>query len=175
MIDSYLGICSYLGAMEMSRKEIERRMARFEEVCKKAGVKITHQRMEIYREVARTGDHPDADSVFQRVKERIPTISLDTVYRALWLLSDLGLIKTLAFLRARSRFDANLDRHHHFVCVRCGLARDFYSESLDDLKLPRSVNELGYVETTRVEVQGICQACQKAVKKQRRITKGGEL
>ncbi len=140
----------------MSQKEIDQRMARFKEVCQKAGVKITHQRMEIYREVAQTGDHPDADSVFQRVKERIPTISLDTVYRALWLLDDLGLIKTLSVSRERTRFDANLDRHHHFVCSRCGLTSDFYSESFDDLKLPQSVNELGHVETTHVEVRGIC-------------------
>jgi len=40
--------------------------------------------MEIFREVAQAGDHPDAEKVFQGVRERMPTVSLDTVYRTLW-------------------------------------------------------------------------------------------
>ena len=40
-------------------------MGQFERVCRDAGIKITHQRLEIYRELAQTGDHPDAESVFQ--------------------------------------------------------------------------------------------------------------
>ena len=86
-------------------------------------------------------------------------MSLDTVYRTLWLLSDLGLITTLGQPRDRARFDANLRRHHHFVCRRCGLIRDFYSDALDELKLPEAVSEIGLVETTQVEVEGVCQQC----------------
>ena len=103
--------------------------------------------------------HPDAESVYQGVRERMPTVSLDTVYRTLWLLVDLGLITTLGPPRERTRFDANLSRHHHFVCVRCGRTRDFYSEELDQLKIPKSVKDLGYVETARVEVKGVCLKC----------------
>ena len=91
--------------------------------------------MEIFREVAQTGDHPEAERVHQGVRERMPTISLDTVYRTLWLLKDLGLINTLGPPRERTRFDANLSRHHHFVCIRCGLTRDIYSDELDELRL----------------------------------------
>ena len=58
-------------------------------------MKLTHQRMEIFREVARTADHPDAQTVYERVRKRVPAVSLDTVYRNLWLLSDLGLLSTL--------------------------------------------------------------------------------
>ena len=102
---------------------------------------------------------PDAETVFQGVRKRIPTVSLDTVYRTLWLLNDLGLIATLGPPRGRARFDANLSRHHHFVCVRCGLTRDFYSGKFDVLRLPASVKAIGEVETTRVEVRGICVKC----------------
>lgn len=145
--------------MKTSKQEIERRMSRFNEVCRNSGVKLTHQRLEIFREVAQTGDHPEAESVYKGVRERMPTISLDTVYRTLWLLRDLGLINTLGPPRERTRFDANLSRHHHFVCIRCGLTRDFYNDELDKLKLPESVKDFGYVETTKVEVKGICRKC----------------
>ncbi len=145
--------------MKPNNREIEHRMDRFKEVCRDSGVRLTHQRLEVFREVARTGDHPDAETVHKRVRKRMPTVSLDTVYRTLWLLDDLGLITTLGPSRERTRFDANLTRHHHFVCVRCGLTRDFYSDDLDNLKLPRSAKALGRIETALVEVRGVCRDC----------------
>jgi Fur family peroxide stress response transcriptional regulator len=134
-------------------------MQRFDQVCRSAGVKITHQRLEIFRHVAQSGQHPDAGAVLQGVRERIPTISLDTVYRTLWMLTDLGLITMLGPNRERARFDANLSRHHHFVCRRCGLIRDFYSDAFDELQLPKAVAAIGLVETTHVEAEGVCRAC----------------
>ena len=118
--------------MKVGKSEIQRRIERFEQMCRDAGVKLTHQRMEIFREVAQTGSHPDADTVWQGVRKRMPTISLDTVYRTLWLLNDLGLVGKLGAPREGTRFDANLSPHHHFVCVQCGLTLDFYSDELDD-------------------------------------------
>ena len=151
--------------MNISKEEIEQRMERFEAVCRNSGMKLTHQRMEIFREVAQTGDHPDAEKVYQGVRERMPTMSLDTVYRTLWMLKDLGLITTLGSSRERTRFDANLSHHHHFVCVRCGLTRDFYSDAFDELRLPESVKTFGHVETTQVEVKGVCLKCNVKEKK----------
>jgi Fur family peroxide stress response transcriptional regulator len=139
--------------------DIDQRMSRFEKVCRQSGAKLTHQRMEIFREVAQTVEHPDAEKVLQGVRKRIPTISMDTVYRTLWWLNDLGLIRTLGPSRERARFDANLSRHHHFVCTQCGLTRDFYSPALDSVKLPDSVRSIGHVQQTRVEVNGICHNC----------------
>jgi len=140
-------------------QEVAQRMARFEQVCRDAGVRLTHQRLEIFREVAQARDHPDAETVYRRVRERMPTVSLDTVYRTLWLLNDHGLITTLGLSRERTRFDANLTRHHHFVCVRCGSTRDFHSEELDNLELPSSARAFGRIETTLVEARGVCRQC----------------
>ncbi len=145
--------------MEIGKREIERRMKRFEEVCRNSGMKLTHQRLEIFREVAQTGNHPDAEKVYQGVRKRMPTMSLDTVYRTLWMLKDLGLVTTLGASRERTRFDANLSNHHHFVCVACGMMRDFYSAEFDELKLPDSVKAIGRVETTQVKVKGVCLEC----------------
>jgi Fur family peroxide stress response transcriptional regulator len=147
--------------MKIKKQQIEQRMAHFEEVCQDGGIKLTHQRLEVFLEVAQTGDHPDAEQIYQRVRKRMPTISLDTVYRTLWLLNDLGLVITLGISRERTRFDANLSRHHHFVCTRCGLTRDFYSDDLNNLKLPELVGTFGSVEATLVEVKGVCQECTK--------------
>ena len=145
--------------MKIAKQEFQKRMDRFDEICRRSGAKLTRQRLEIFREVAQTGDHPDAEMVFKGVRERMPTVSLDTVYRTLWWLKDLDLIKTLGPPRARARFDANLGRHHHFICTQCGLTRDFYSEKFNKLKLPESVKEIGHAQMTQVEVKGVCHTC----------------
>ena len=139
--------------------EVERRLERFKAAAKEVGLKLTHQRLEIFREVASSLEHPGAETVFRAVQARMPTVSLDTVYRTLWMLNDLGLITTLGPRRESVRFDANLEHHHHYVCVRCGLARDFESAELNALRIPDSVKEFGSVVATHVEVRGICDRC----------------
>ncbi len=129
------------------------------EVLKASGVRVTHQRLEVFREVVDSRLHPDAETVFKGVRARIPTISLDTVYRTLWLLKDLGLITTLGLPHERHRFDGNMRPHHHFVCTGCGLTADFYSEELDRLAVAEAVREFGDVNRTQVEVRGLCRKC----------------
>jgi Fur family peroxide stress response transcriptional regulator len=139
----------------------ERRLQTFQGAVKQAGVKLTHQRIEIFRELAKTEEHPDAETIFSAVQERVPTVSLDTVYRTLWMLRDLGLLKTLGPDRDAVRFDANLEPHHHYVCVSCGLVRDFESEKLNNLPIRAAVKDFGSVVEAQVEVRGLCASCQR--------------
>jgi Fur family peroxide stress response transcriptional regulator len=147
--------------MNIARTEVARRLDGFKAACKRAGVKLTHQRLEIFREVATRIDHPDAEMVFRAVQARMPTVSLDTVYRTLWLLSDLGLVTPLGPRRESVRYDANLVQHHHYVCMGCGLTRDFESPVLDAIRAPASVRDLGSVVAVRVEIRGLCATCAK--------------
>jgi len=137
----------------------QQQINRLKEACRNLGVKVTQQRIEIYREVLQTGNHPDAETVLRGVRRRMPTVSLDTVYRTLWWLKDLGLITTLGLSRERARFDGNLSRHHHFVCTRCGLTRDFFSDAFDSLEPPDSVQSIGHAERVQVEIRGLCLKC----------------
>jgi Fur family transcriptional regulator, peroxide stress response regulator len=152
--------------MSVSQEEIQRRLDHFKDVCRRAGMKLTHQRTEIFREVAGTTDHPDAQTIYERVRERIPAMSLDTIYRNLWLLNDFGLIATLGPPRERARFDANVTPHHHFVCTRCGMASDFHSQEFDKLRPPAEVESMGTVEAIHVELRGLCLRCKKKGKKE---------
>jgi Fur family peroxide stress response transcriptional regulator len=147
--------------MKIENIKVVRRLEQFKAVAREAGVKLTHQRLEIFREVASSLEHPDAETVFRAVQARMPTVSLDTVYRTLWMLNDLGLVTTLGRRRESVRFDANLEHHHHYVCVRCGLTRDFKSAALNAVRIPYAVKEFGSVVATHVEVRGICDRCAK--------------
>ncbi|MBL7139819.1 MAG: transcriptional repressor [Planctomycetes bacterium] len=115
--------------------------------------------MEIFRELAASDEHPDAETVYQRVVKRVPAVSRDTVYRTLASLEDQGLIRRTAVLGGPARYDANTKRHHHFVCTKCGSVKDFHSEALDDLSIPRSVKAFGRIGSAHVQVRGVCSAC----------------
>ena len=147
--------------MKPDAGQAEKRVVAFAELCRQRGIKATRQRTEIYREIARTGEHPDAETIHRRVRERMPQISLDTVYRNLRLLEDEGIVSRMGLAGDRMRFDGNTDRHHHFVCTGCGLVVDFYSDRMDRLEPPPDVSLPGAVDSVHVEVRGLCRACQK--------------
>jgi len=130
------------------------------------GIRLTPQRMEIFREIADSENHPDVETVYRGVRERVPTVSLDTIYRTMWLFNNLGLIETLGSHRERTRFDANLKPHHHFICRKCGAMHDFYSDELDRIRIPETVKTFGSVEKAQVEVRGLCWRCLKEKDKQ---------
>jgi Fur family peroxide stress response transcriptional regulator len=145
--------------MKLNTDTFQEELDRFTKTFHEAGLKFTHQRIEIFREIAVSDDHPDADTIYKGVRERLPTVSLDTVYRTLWLFIELGLITALGPSGNRLRFDANVSSHHHFVCSRCGLTRDFYSDEFDQLDIPDQVKALGSPEKTQVEIRGRCFKC----------------
>lgn len=159
-----------------NHEESARRLEHLESVVREAGVKLTHQRLVIFRELASTEEHPDAETIFRAVQREMPTVSLDTVYRTLWMLRDLGLVKTLGLHGDSVRFDANVEPHHHYVCVRCNAISDFQNVDLDALSVPDSVKALGSVVHAQVEVRGVCASCQRAGElREGRETKTSEL
>ena len=105
----------------------------------------------IYR-LATSHDHPDAGTS-KRVRERIPTISRDTVYRTLALLCDMGLIASVGCARDRVRFDPNVGIHHHFICQRCGTAYDVDWPEFQRLDVPDDLRRVGRLESIRVELR----------------------
>jgi len=151
--------------MDPKPDKLDERINKLKDGLKRAGVKATHQRLVIFQEVAKSRDHPHAEMIFNSVRRSIPTVSLDTVYRTLWLLVDLGLVETLSPPQHKTRFDANLSAHHHFVCMRCGATRDFRSETFDRLTPPEGLSALGSVNKIQVEAKGLCSRCLKTKSK----------
>ncbi len=145
--------------MSVDASELDRRMRAFVETCRHRGLKATHQRTEVYRELAGSEAHPDAETVYQKVRQRIPAISRDTVYRTLSTLEEHGVIRKAQAVSGSTRFDANTEHHHHFICTVCGAIMDFESQALDRLPVPESVRSFGTVESAHVQVLGVCDNC----------------
>jgi Fur family peroxide stress response transcriptional regulator len=139
--------------------DVDIRLNALAEACRKAGARVTHQRREVLRAVVETDSHPDAHTVLNRVRERMPTISLDTVYRTLSFLEERDLVNRLHASGERARFDGNNRSHHHFICRACGRIVDFEDEALDATALPHQVAELGSPTSRQLQVFGICREC----------------
>jgi len=137
---------------------------RLKGICERAGIKLTHQRFEIFREVASATDHPTPEAIYSRLKPRLPSLALDTVYRALATFSELGIIKKVFFSDSHSRFDPNIAPHQHFICTRCNKVIDFEWEEFENISVPEEAKKMGKVTERHAELRGICKACLDAPK-----------
>ena len=143
----------------MQLKNMEKRLDNFKLVCKKHSMKITPQRIAIYKELLHSKSHPSADEVFQTLKGDFSNISYDTVNRTLLSLAEIGLIDVVKSPGGARRFDPNPDDHHHLHCVRCGKIIDFYCEVCDKLNIPEEIQSQFTVLSKRVVINGICKEC----------------
>ncbi len=89
---------------------------RLEQSLESAGFRFTRQRQEVFEVVADSHDHPSADEIFDRVKERMPEISFATVYNCLSVLVRCGLLRQVTLDRSPTRFCPNMREHCHFFC-----------------------------------------------------------
>jgi Fur family peroxide stress response transcriptional regulator len=143
----------------MAEKKFQEQLRRFEQICKEAGLKLTHQRLVIYTELLRSDDHPSAEMLYKRLEKTLPTLSLDTVYRTLATFEKLGLVHRLQTVASQARYEALGLRHHHFLCDTCGQVVDFFWPSFETVPLPSSLEAIGTVERASVVVHGVCAAC----------------
>lgn len=146
-------------ASTVSQEEVLRRMEVMFDACRQNGLRMTPQREEIFKEVAQSNIHPDADTIFEKVRRRMPNVSIDTVYRNLTQLEKLGVLSRVDPLCGRARFDANQVEHHHFVCTKCHAIEDIYLSENEKPVLPMSASAHGHVTSMHLQIRGICGRC----------------
>jgi Fur family ferric uptake transcriptional regulator len=123
----------------------------------------TKQRAALLEELQQLHSHPSADELYDRVRRRLPHVSLGTVYRNLELLAREGTIRRLELGGAQMRFDGNLESHQHIRCMGCGRIDDLPGGA-EISAIDRDIEEdTGYrILEKRVEFIGICPQCAKA-------------
>jgi len=144
---------------DMNKAEIEDKVELFRETFREKGFKITPQRTEIYKALLKSGDHPSAETVYERVKEEFPDVSFDTVNRTLLTLCDVGLAFVVEGSSRARRFDANTNEHQHFKCIKCKRILDLHHRPFENIPLPEEVESGFKVLRKSVYVEGICNKC----------------
>lgn len=124
------------------------------------GLRMTKQRQVVYDVLTDLGStHPTASEVYVTAKERMPTISLATVYNCLETLTGAGAIKQVNIDREASRYCPNLQPHAHFFCTGCNNVFDIGLESGADAASVWSLPEGCRLEEMHVAMRGICGRC----------------
>ena len=145
----------------MSDKEIKEKIEDFKLKCRQAWLRVTPQRLEIYKALIKSKEHPSSEAVYQEVKKTLSSISLDTVTRTLQTLSEIGAAFVVEGSGDPKRFDGNTKSHQHFKCVQCRRIIDFCHVPFENIKVPSNISRKYKVLRKTVYLEGICDLCLK--------------
>ncbi len=121
------------------------------------GRKLTPQRLLLFQLMHDNGTHPTAEALHTMASADMPGISLRTVYQTLNELAEMGELQFIDVGFGATRFDPNVDDHHHVVCHKCGEIRDVYVKGAASLK-PTGAEEFSVTDVV-VLFHGTCKEC----------------
>ena len=86
---------------------------------KKEGYKLTKQRQQILDVMLQSKTRLTAQEIYKQLQRRELSVSLDTVYRNLRLLSAIGIVQQISLQSGALYELMQEEHHHHLVCVDC--------------------------------------------------------
>lgn len=127
---------------------------------KKAKLKITPQRMAIYSYLMYSANHPSAETIYNDLKPKYPSMSLATVYKNIAALRDAHLVREFNVSEDSHRYDANTDFHSHLVCKCCHNIFDYYSNISFNSTIANLKGNMDFdVEEQELVFYGLCKNC----------------
>jgi len=104
--------------MKIKQSTEKKNFDEFINKCKALGLKVTPQRIAIYKEVLNSADHPSAEIIYKNIRKAHPNISFDTVNRTLLTLAEMEIIQIVEGSGDVRRFDPKAQPHHHLHCIK---------------------------------------------------------
>jgi Fur family transcriptional regulator, ferric uptake regulator len=126
-----------------------------------AGYRLTGPRRAVASLIADHGGHFTASELEAAARDRQLGISRATLFRALDLLTELGVVERLDLPSGEHAYvPCAPAHHHHVICSRCGRTTE-----VEDSGVAEAVTEIarrsGYrIDTHRLELFGLCRHCQ---------------
>lgn len=142
--------------MQKKRKDPS---AKFIRQCREHRLRLTPQRVLIYEELKTARNHPSAEQIYRRVRERMHHISFDTVNRTLLKFAEIRLVDTVEGSGEPRRFDPDTSRHSHLVCSRCGAIVDITDPEGETVTVPEEIRRRFNITGRRIVYHGICEMC----------------
>ena len=122
------------------------------------GLKVTPQRQAIFRVLYDNHVHPTAEAVHAEIIRDMPMVSLRTVYQTLNDLTAMGELGHIHVGTGSTRFDPNIEPHHHLVCDECGRVADV-PVGTSTVAVPEGTAAGFTVTRTEVVFRGRCADC----------------
>jgi Fur family transcriptional regulator, peroxide stress response regulator len=146
------------------------RLGEFVARCRKRGIAVTPQRLAVIEALLASENHPSADEICATVRRTNLHVSSATVHRILEQFCEVGEARKVTLLHDVARYDGNVERHHHILCVRCRRVHDIEMPEVE--KLLEGTASLGEFALLRcsLEIEALCRRCQVAEKRARSTT-----
>ena len=134
------------------------------EKLKASGLKVTQQRMAIFKTLTLTKEHPSAETIYKVLSGEYPSMSLATVYKTMYTLKVAGLVKEINTGEDYFRYDANVEPHPHATCNVCHKVVD-----IEGIEVPAGIRaqaeeKSGFsLNEERVYFFGVCAECKAAL------------
>ena len=121
------------------------------------GLRMTKQRKVVYEVLAENRDHPTAQTIFERVQKRLPSISLATIYNCLDALVNHNVVKQVNIDREPSRYCPNTSDHGHFHDKTSGSVIDIKFKPDVDLTQFLDLPDGAVIEDLELNIKGFLQ------------------
>ena len=118
----------------------------------------TKQKQVILESLRSVSTHPTAELLHQLVKQKLPHISLATIYRNLNFLALKG--EVLKFeINKEYRYDGHIGKHQHFICNQCENILDIFDSRISNYALNKIKDQKLKTESVNIIFHGICKEC----------------
>jgi len=123
-------------------------------------IAVTPQRLAVMGALRSRRDHPTADHIYQEVRQQLPAISFNTVYKTLEVLCQKGMVIKVNPLHAVARYDGVTGQHAHLICRQCHQIVDLDWEASEVPTLPAAELHGFQIEHPSLTFWGVCPRCQ---------------
>ncbi len=133
------------------------------DVLRDKGHKITPQRRAVINALLDCDQFPTALQLLEYVKKSQPDVSLDTVYRNLSLLKELGMVNEIQTgNQDGNRFEilTNGHHHHHVICLKCGKVQCLHFCPISNAEIEQVERNGFSIVSHSLEFYGYCRECQ---------------
>ena len=133
------------------------------ERLRKAGERVTRQRLTVAAELTAAGRQVSAQELYARVHRADPGVGRATVFRTLEALVAAGVARRLELDGHVYGYVAcRPEHHHHLACDRCGRVEEI-DEAYIRPVAERVATNLGFrIDDARVDFYGLCASCARA-------------
>jgi Fe2+ or Zn2+ uptake regulation protein len=129
------------------------------ELLRERGMRVTRQRLILHRTLRELDRHVTADELLDSAGKRLPNASLPTVYAALELFEELGLVRRVPAAAGATLYDPRTDEHQHLLCRRCGAVEDLDARVEVSPALHAARRSGFHPAAAEVVVSGLCADC----------------
>jgi Fur family transcriptional regulator, ferric uptake regulator len=129
------------------------------ERLRRSGYTLTSQRRAVLEALSRAEGHPSAEDVYLIVKRENPRVALGTVYQALSVLEEVGVVGSKHWADSPTRYDLNVEPHLDIRCTGCGEVSEVPGVALGAIETRIRRNTLYKVNRATMVVEGLCPAC----------------